>query len=412
MLELVKECMKEINIDKYQIIEHNITKTAVDSSESKMKKKMEVSYFVDIFFDINGKWGKISIDKSEKIFLLDSIKNYIISEMSYIKEINEDTKKIMSLTKQKHQIRNLEYKKIINHEIEETDKKYPRFSSSNIYIYDKIRLVTRNVCHEQSIEKCISYFSYDDNGMKFYGTNDFPYKGMYSELIMKSKSKYEINMQKMIEGRDLKQIVVSKEILSKVLNLFVNFLDGSLIVADNSYFKTEDIGKKVMSEDITIKDVVSDNSNRLHFDAEGNTIISKTLVNKGVIESYLNNELSANYLKQQPGNAFYNYFSNSIQIEPVCIEFKHTVKLSDKKGIESVLKYIMDENIVLDNETGEFSMTCIGNKVSGENFYYILKMNILEFFNSIVGEIADSSSIDSMIVPSVLINLEEKNDNN
>ena len=159
-------------------------------------------------------------------------------------------------------------------------------------------------------------------------------------------------------------MIFSQDALMSAMSPIFFSLKGENVLLKKSRF-IDSIGKKELSEDITLIDNPFESNNKAFFDSEGNNSKKTILVKKGVINSFIHDNFTSEKLGSKNTNN-----SASIMSKPSTafnyLELKGKDKLKDmisgiKKGF---MLYDMYPSHTINPTTGAFGQ-------NSSSFYYI-----------------------------------------
>ena len=220
---------------------------------------------------------------------------------------------------------------------------------------------------------------------------------------------------KRLGGKKIKsgerKVAFSYRTAASLLDLLCDALDGEEIVVKNS-FLVDKLGEKLFPENITIMDdpLIEKYIGSYPFDGEGMNGITKAVVEKGKLMTYLHNSYSAGKLNMNlTGNA-----SRSISSIPHITT--GNFYLQPGRGTLEDLLHQMKEGILVDdlyvsgmNEvTGDFSFGCAGFLVEKGKIAYPVKEitiagNILDLYKNVLAIADDNRWSSSITSPSLLV---------
>lgn len=160
--------------------------------------------------------------------------------------------------------------------------------------------------------------------------------------------------------------ILSKDCANTLVSSILTGLDGEMVLKKLSHFENK-IDKKVASDLITIVEdpFMEDGIIRQSFDDEGVSTKKKTLIEKGILKTYLTNLKSANALNMQAtGNCTKDSYKSTGSISPTNIYIeKGTVSHDEmiKLCNNGIFVYSVEGiHAGLNQVTGDFSLICNG----------------------------------------------------
>lgn len=215
--------------------------------------------------------------------------------------------------------------------------------------------------------------------------------------------------QKIASGE--RKVVFSRRTAASLLDLLCDALDGEAIVVKDS-FLVDRLGEKMFPDIITVIDdpLIKRFPGSYPVDGEGMNGVTKTVIEKGKIQTYLHNSYSAGKLKMKlTGNA-----SRSISSSPR-ITVGNFYLQSGQGSMEDLLHEMKDGLLVEDlyvsginSVTGDFSFGCAGFLVENGIATMPVKEitiagNIIELYRNVVAIADDNLWKSTLTSPSILV---------
>jgi PmbA protein len=215
--------------------------------------------------------------------------------------------------------------------------------------------------------------------------------------------------QKIASGE--RKVVFARRTAGSLLSLLCDAMDGEEIVGKNS-FLLDQLGQTLLSPKITLMDnpLLKRSPGSYPFDGEGMNGVSKTVVDKGKLLTYLHNSYSAGKLSMNlTGNA-----SRSLTSEPHIMV--GNFYLQSGKGTLDDLVYEMKEGLLVEDlyvsgmnaVTGDFSFGCAGflvekGKITMPVREITIAGNLLQLYKNVVAVADDNLWRSSITSPSILV---------
>ncbi len=208
-----------------------------------------------------------------------------------------------------------------------------------------------------------------------------------------------------------RKVVFSRPTAGLLLDLLCDALDGEAVVIKDS-FLADRLGEKVFPDNITVIDdpLIKRFPGSYPFDGEGMNGITKTVIDKGKIQTFLHNSYSAGKLNMKlTGNA-----SRSVSSAPH-ITIGNFYLQSGQGSQEDLLHEMKDGLLVEDlyvsginSVTGDFSFGCSGFLVENGVATMPVKEitiagNIVELYRNVVAIADDNLWKSSLTSPSILV---------
>jgi len=290
---------------------------------------------------------------------------------------------------------------------------------SEKYNLTKLMFVHTLICHyvsfldsheeyEQIVNKHHIYLKWEDEDgypNEVFEVQHSLHRG-YADIIdsiMPSDNIEEIDAS-VLSFRQLQGLVLFEaDVLKLFFEPLVDCLNGYNICIDSVFIRKEDFGTKIFDSKVNITDNPFMNCQSV-IDDEGSALISKRLIDGGVLVQCLNDLVSASLLNQCAGNAVYSESKNSIEIEcsfwdvtinPIVHDCTPDIRII---GVENDFVY-------LDVETGNMSCTVIGLDVKRNTYHrFHLVENFVTFINRIHCSTGNTVVIGRMRLPDTILN--------
>lgn len=171
-------------------------------------------------------------------------------------------------------------------------------------------------------------------------------------------------------------------VIKNLISMLTKSLRSDLIKNDRPF-----MGKKLIENSLYIRDIPNYDST-LHYDFEGNYIVTKTLIDKGVLINLLTDISSKHIMKKSNNdeNRLYNYRNNSDEVSEsnIILEMPKQKKYQNiQVGI--IVKGFLNESALYDVNTGYLDFKLFGNYTnSGTLKQFVLKMHIVELLNKLI----------------------------
>lgn len=209
----------------------------------------------------------------------------------------------------------------------------------------------------------------------------------------------------------VRPVVFSYRTAGSLLELLCDALDGEALVVKNS-FLLDQLGETLFPEKISVFDdpLIDRYRGSYPFDGEGKNGITKAVIEKGKLQTYLHNSYSAAKLKMAlTGNA-------SLSLSSVPHVTVGNFYLQSGQGTLDDLVHVMKEGLVVDDlyvsgmnaVTGDFSFGCSGFLV--ENGVMTMPVreitiggNLLDLYKNVVAIADDNQWKATITSPSILV---------
>ncbi len=176
-----------------------------------------------------------------------------------------------------------------------------------------------------------------------------------------------------VERTGIYDIVFDPDAIAMLFFYAYQPFSGENIYKKSSFLKPEDLGEKLFSENLTLVNDPRDprKLGSIPFDTEGTNTRKFSIIENGVLRSFLHNLYSAKKLGMQPtGNAFSMSFRSAPRISPVNLHMVANTRREDV--ISSVDKGIYVESVMgvhtLDPVSGRFSVQISGKLIENGKF--------------------------------------------
>jgi PmbA protein len=250
---------------------------------------------------------------------------------------------------------------------------------------------------------------YWSEGKRFFA--DLPHGEALGEIgeIAAKRAIRRLGGQKVASGE--RKVVFARRTAGSLLGLLCDAIDGEEIVGKNS-FLLDQLGNTVLSPKVTLIDdpLMKRFPGSYPFDGEGMNGITKTVVEKGKLLTYLHNSYSAGKLGMDlTGNA-----SRSLSSDPHIMVGNFYLQSGSgsldelvdemKEGILVEELYVSGMNPV----TGDFSFGCSGflvekGKITQPVREITIAGNLLELYKNVVAVADDNLWRSSVTSPSIMV---------
>lgn len=243
-------------------------------------------------------------------------------------------------------------------------------------------------------------------------------------ILTTSKAKDEINYEEITEkcikdallhlneeplSTKKYDIILQSEVVNKLLNKFIAAINGELIKKRKSVM-VDKLDTEIFNKIITIKEEPLNKNlpGYVTFDNEGTKTFDKTIVEKGILKTYLyNNKSALDNNQKSTGNNFGPTTCRNMYLEKGTKSYEELIKTM-KNGL-IIENYMGSSSSAVDILTGNISIQIIGlivkdGKIISGFIPCILSSNIFEIFKNI-SEIGNDIKFTSTTCgsPSILI---------
>ena len=225
--------------------------------------------------------------------------------------------------------------------------------------------------------------------------------------IAMERAELSLNKQK-LETKKY-NILIDSSVVSSIISRIAAMLSAESIRQKTSCLANS-INQKKFSDKLTIVEMPLDNNHPGYtaFDNEGTTTINKTIIDKGIIKTYLYNNKEANIENiSSTGNGYDSISTRNMYIEPSTKSIEDIIK-SIKDGIY-VTDFMGSQNTAISCSTGNISLQIFGfiiidGKIVSSFIPCIMTTTIFELFSNIE-EIASDLTFEkkTSASPSILV---------
>ena len=210
------------------------------------------------------------------------------------------------------------------------------------------------------------------------------------------------------------KVILSNKVLNKLMAAFASSFSAFNVKRKISFLEGK-LNTKIFNEKITIlddpfyKDMVAIRS----FDDEGVATKTKTLVENGVLKSYLHNLSTASYYNtKSTGNGLKPNVRSEVGIAPLNLYLKPGTK-SFNELLEEVKDGILITNITglhagINTVSGDFNLQSSGyiikdGKKANAITLIVLSGNFIDLLNNVVSIASDTYTDSNMSMPSIYV---------
>lgn len=417
-MEAIKKMLEELGIDEYRILRHRFsvsTFTAFMESEVVFDKdSFKTIEFIYLVFNYNGLLHKVTLPPAGEDAATMLINNCIkYNRCSIRPPSNHPRIENRKNTERSFQVDPKSIKAQINMGLTICAEKggLSHLSLTHTYICHHLNLFTPYEEYEQSTNRHHIFLRWED-------------ADGFSNEMLEARNSMERGYEDIINSlsrdcvvqeidpsalsfKHLSGLILFKaDVLKLFFELLSDCLNGYNISIDSVFVRKEDFGKKFFDAQITITDNPLLDC-QVVIDDEGSPLVSKCLIDEGILTQCLNDLNSATLLNQSAGNAVYSESKKSIEIKR---------SFWDVAIIPSTADYVPDIRVIgvendfiyLDAETGYMSCTIIGLDVKQNTYYkFCLAENFVNFMNRILCSTGDVKVLERMRLTDAILNFSE-----